>query len=271
MSTRKETLWGLARSGLPIDAADLAGAIEDQAGEEHPDFRTRLLIRDGLRALAARWGQDRLDRWVAASPTGPRLDEFRRSDPDLGPAGFPSLIRRMMDSTKSQTILQFLRDLGSRIDRPARLEIGGSTALILRDLLDKHTDAIDVVDGFPPALVGRHALLEDLLQRYGLRLAHFQSHFLPVGWENRLRSLGRFDSLEVFLVDACDVLLSILFSPREKDLDDLRAALRIVDKAELETRLKQSAGPFLAEPRVVEHARRNWHVLFGEPLPGDAA
>lgn len=265
MPTLKPTLWELARSGLPIEAADLAAAIEDQAGEEHPDFRTRLLIRDGLLALGSHWGSDRLNRWVAGSPESSRLEHFKLAD--LGPAGFPSLARRIMDATRPETILQFLRDLGSQIDRPSRLEIGGSTSLILCKVLSRQTDDIDVVDGLPASLVDRHALFDDLLRRYGLHLAHFQSHFLPAGWEMRLRSLGRFDKLDVFLVDPCDVLLSKLFSPRDKDLDDLRAALRAIEKAELATRLKQSGGPFLAEPRLAEHARRNWNVLFGEPLP----
>jgi hypothetical protein len=265
MRTLKPTLWGLARSGLPIEAADLATAIEDQASEEDPDFRTRLLIRDGLEALGAHWGPDRLNQWVADSPKSSRLKQFRLAD--LGPAGFPSIARRIMDATKPQTILQFLRDLGSRIERPSRLEIGGSTSLILCNVLSRQTDDIDVVDGLPASMVDRHTLFDDLLRRYGLHLAHFQSHFLPAGWEKRLRSLGRFEKLDVFLVDPCDVLLSKLFSPRDKDLDDLRAAMRAIDKAELATRLQQSGGPFLAEPRLAEHARRNWNVLFGESLP----
>ena len=146
MPTLKPTLWGLARSGLPIEAAELATAIEDQASEDDPDFRTRLLIRDGLQALAAHWGPDRLNRWVAGSPESSRLKEFRLAD--LGPAGFPSLAAaygryqtRNHIAVSAQSRLQ--------IERPSRLEIVGSTSLILCNVLSRQTDDIDVVNGLP--------------------------------------------------------------------------------------------------------------------------
>lgn len=51
-----------------------------------------------------------------------------------------------------------------------------------------------------------------------MALNHFQSHYLPAGRPDRVRSLGRFGKLDVFLVDVYDVLLSKLFSDRNKDL-----------------------------------------------------
>jgi hypothetical protein len=265
MSATIDELWNLTRGGQPIDAEELASAIEAQAAEDFPDYRTRLLIRDSLDALAARWGRDRLMEWLTWSP---RQDHLRRLwHSDLGPAGFPSLTRRIMDATRPETVLRFFRDLGSRIDRPARLDVGGSISLILAGVLSRQTEDIDVVDEVPAEIRTRYDLLDQLVTRYGLNLAHFQSHYLPSAWSNRVRSLGRFEKLDVFLVDVYDVLLSKLFSTREKDLDDLVTVAPRVGKEVLESRLRQSAGPLLGEPQLAEAARRNWYVLYGDPLP----
>ncbi len=265
MPTLNHDLWSLARGGQPIDATELASAVEAQAADDSPDFRTRLLIRDTLNALSAYWGQDRLAAWLARSP---RQEGLRRLwQCDLGPPGFPSLTRRIMDATQPETILQLFRELGSRIDRPARLDVGGSTALILAGTLSRQTDDIDVVDEVPAEVRLRHDLLDQIVKRYGLALNHFQSHYLPVGWSDRVRSLGRFDKLDVFVVDMYDVLLSKVFSDRNKDLDDLRAAAPRVDKQTLESRLQRSAGPLLGQPLLAQSARRNWYIVYGEPLP----
>ena len=224
-----------------------------------------MLVRDALNALSAYWGQDRLTAWLARSPGHERLRSLWHSD--LGPAGFPSLARRIMDATQPETILQLFRDLGSGIDRPARLDVGGSTSLILAGTLSRQTDDIDVVDEVPAEIRLRYDLLDRIVKRYGLALTHFQSHYLPGGWSDRVRSLGRFGKLDVYLVDAYDVLLSKLFSDRDKDLDDLRAAAPRVDKPTLEARLRREAGPLLGEPQLAASARRNWYVVYGEPLP----
>ena len=49
-----DSLWALALSGQPIDATELASALHAQSGELDRDFRTELLIRDSLDALAPR-------------------------------------------------------------------------------------------------------------------------------------------------------------------------------------------------------------------------
>jgi hypothetical protein len=172
-----------------------------------------------------------------------------------------------MDPTQPETVLQLLRDLGSRLDRPARVDVGGSTSLILAGILSRQTDHIDVVDEVPAEIRVRFDLLDQIVMRYGLALTHFQSHYLPAGWPDRVRSLGRFGKLDVFLVDVYDVLLSKLFSSRNKDLDDLRAAAPRVDKQTLESRLRRFAGPLLGELQLAESARRNWYIVYGEPLP----
>ena len=128
-----------------------------------------------------------------------------------------------MEKTDPETIRQLLRELGTLASRPTRIDVGGSGALILLGNLSRSTDDIDIVDEVPPELRAQHDAMEQLASRYGLRLAHFQSHYLPAGWIDRVRSLGRFGNLEVFLVDPLDIFVGKLFSAREEDRDDLRA------------------------------------------------
>ena len=172
-----ENLWSLARRGQRIDAARLAGAMEREAAEHDLDFRTRLLIRDGLDALEGHWGQERFVAWLAVSPAREAMERIRGSD--LGEVGFPSLRRRIMDATDPETVLLFLRELGLHLSTPTRLEIGGAIALILTNTLSRNTDDIDVVDEVPADLRAQHELLHELADRYGLHLTHFQSHYLP--------------------------------------------------------------------------------------------
>jgi hypothetical protein len=70
--------------------------------------------------------------------------------------------------------------------------IGGSIALILPSRISRHTEDIDVVDEIPKSLRDDHDLLTRLAARYGLRPAHFQSHYLPDGWESRVKPFGKF-------------------------------------------------------------------------------
>ncbi|MDB5295563.1 MAG: hypothetical protein JWO31_1546, partial [Phycisphaerales bacterium] len=119
----------------------------------------------------------------------------------------------------------------------------------------------------PPLLRADHALLRRLSDRFGLHLTHFQSRYLPDGWSSRVRSLGRFGRIDVFLVDPYDILLGKLFSAREKDQDDLRAVAATIDKGALADRLAAAGGSLLAVPKLAEHARQNWYVVYGEPLP----
>lgn len=173
----------------------------------------------------------------------------------------------MADATDPETLKQFLRELGDTLKVPARLEVGGSTALILRGLLSRATDDIDVVDEVPKSIRVERELLEGLIQRYGLRLTHFQSHYLPSGWSQRLESIGRFGKLDVFLVHPVDIFVGKLFSKRTKDLDDLRMLLPGLDRAAIVDCLKNSAQPLRADPNLRADAQRNWYILFGEELP----
>jgi hypothetical protein len=96
---------------------------------------------------------------------------------------------------------------------------------------------------------------------------HFQSHFLPSGWQSRLQPIGRFGRIDVYLVDAYDVFLSKLASPRDKDRDDLRVLDPKLDRDILERRLKDTMTSIFADHKLKELAQDNWHILFGEDLP----
>lgn len=239
-------------------------AIHQQLRSPLRDFRTRLLIHDALLALETRWGvaalKARLDSDVAD-------EAWRIRDEDLGRIGFPNLENRMADATDADTITQFFRELGRCAHEKVTLNVGGSSSLILRNLLLRRTDDINAVDEVPASLRRQHDLLDRLASRYRLHLAHFQSHYLPQDWHRRLASFGVFDKLTVFLVDPVDIFVGKLFSKREKDLDDLRLLKSELDRATIENRIVSSAQGFLTDPATRPLGEKNWYVLFGVPVP----
>jgi hypothetical protein len=172
-----------------------------------------------------------------------------------------------MEKTEPETVHDLLRELGSKIRQRLRLAIGGSIALILPGYLSRATADIDVVNELPTEIRKQHALLDDLRKRYGLLLTHFQSHYLPVGWDQRLHYLDTYGDLQVYLVDVYDVFLSKLFSVRSKDLDDMRMVRPHLDKEKLTQRLQDTTRPMLAAEGLRKQAEQNWYILFGEALP----
>jgi hypothetical protein len=254
-------LWDLVWGKPSIDPDDLARAIERESARDDLDVRTRLLLRDGAQALTDYRGSD---SWLAAS-TRRRLAAIEAEA--LGPVKFPSIRERLMEHTKPETVEQMLRELGARVRGAVRLVIGGAASLILQGNLSRATEDIDVVDEVPAEIRADHALLDELRRRYGLALTHFQSRFLPRGWEQRSHTLGPFGRLQVAVVDMHDLFLGKLFSPRSKDLDDLRHLLPQADREVLVRRLREDCASFLAEPALRAHAERNWYILTGEPLP----
>ena len=266
MSTGVEQLWAVARDQPAVDADALAAAVEAAGGDDPLDFRTRLLVRDSLRALESHWGPVRFNDWIAEGRR--RLRDIGDSVADCDDHAFPSLQRRIVDATKPDTVMRLLRDVSAEVTTPTRMLIGGSIALILRGYLARHTEDLDVVDEVPAELRVRHDLLNDLERRYGLRLAHFQSHYLPSGWEQRIGSVGAFDKLQVFAVDPYDVVVGKLFSSRTKDRDDLQAVASQLDRETLIRRVRETTVSFRSDEKLREAAEKNWFVLFGEPLPG---
>lgn len=167
---------------------------------------------------------------------------------------------------KKNTLEQYLRELSTQLKEAARLVIGGSSALILADLLSRATESIDLVEDVPPSLRELYTWRDRAKLRYGLHLAHFQSHYLPEGWESRLHSRGKTGTLEVFLVDPIDIFVGKLFSRREKDLDDLRALSPLLSREGIEQRLI-SARALAADAARREVAEKNYFIVFGSPLP----
>jgi hypothetical protein len=258
-------LWSLACDSPWIDAFDLAAALENQTRQPDMDFRTRLLVRDGLTALEKFWGKARFLDWLAASTQGDALQCIFNEN--LGPPGFSLLIHGIMETTRTETVLQLLRELGQSIRSEVTIDIGGAAALILRQLISRKTEDIDVVDELPIQIRSEHELLNDLAQRYRLGLTHFQSHYLPRNWQSRLASLDRFGQLTVRLVDPRDIFVGKLFSKREKDRDDLRALARQIDKPSVIQVLLEDGQSLLGEPDGRTQAEKNWYIVFGEPLP----
>jgi hypothetical protein len=266
MPVQTRDLWGLALSGWPeIDPVDLAAAVEDQAGEDGLDYRTRLLIRDSVDALRHHWGVGRVAEWLSGSPVGEKIKAITRETFDE--PGFSSLRDRLMEKTDPETVKQYLRSVGVTLVRPTPVAIGGAIALILAGYLSRRTEDIDVVDEVPAEIRSQHQLLAQLKKSYGLEMAHFQQHYLPSRWSERLHSIESFGQLRVSLVDVYDVFLSKLTSIRTKDCDDLRVVLPQLDKETLVRRLRETMTSALAEAEQRRRAERNWYVLYGEALP----
>lgn len=264
MVVTSKDLWSLVKYRPYVDAAQLAAAIQDQVARQDLDFRSRLLIRDSLNALHQHWGSRRLEDWLAHSPVRDLLESIWRED--LGEPGF-FLEERIVTRTDPEDIRRMLRALGDPLDRPVCMIVGGSAALILPGLLTRATDDIDVVDEVPEPIRTNYPLLKELKDRYGLQIAHFQSRYLPTGWEKRLCSLEPMGKLQVYLVDGYDVVVSKLFSRREKDKNDLQMLISQLDKEILVRRLRDGTASLRQEEQLRKAAEHNWYILFGEPLP----
>ncbi|MCI0378854.1 MAG: DUF6036 family nucleotidyltransferase [Gemmataceae bacterium] len=265
MISQSLDLWSLVRKRPQIDPVDLAAAVQAQVREPELDYRTRLLIRDSVEALRLHWGDQRLAEWLAQSPEGETIEQICADQFDE--IGFPSLRSRLMEKTDPEDVRRYLREVGQSVRGQHRLDIAGAIALILSGYLVRHTDDVDVIDEVPKEIRERYELMEELKKSYGLDMRHMQSHYLPAHWQNRLTDLGSFGRLHVFLADKYDVFLSKLFSKRRKDKDDLRAVLPHIDKDLLKTKLNDDCGSFLQDPKLLEMARDNWQILFGEELP----
>lgn len=263
MSELLELVWGKPQ----VDPVALSQAIEQelQPGNGNLDYRTRLLIRDSTVALEHYWGKQRLQQWLNSSPVRAKIEAICHEHFDK--VGFPSLEHKLMDRTEIETVKEFLRELGSKVDKSVTLEIGGSIALILMDYLSRATEDIDVADQIPDAIRSNHKLLEDLQKNYGLLLTHFQSHYLPSGWKSRLHDLGSFGLVSVHAVDVYDIFIGKLFSKREKDLADLRMIKPKIKKDHLVKQFFSTTASLLKDKPLKQAAEKNWYILFGENLP----
>lgn len=244
---------------------DLAHAIQQEVHQPTLDYRTRLLIRDGVGALESFWGRRRLDHWLAACPEKSLIEAICRES--FSEVGFPSLRDRIMDKTDPDVILRYFRELGQAARKSIQMFVGGAVALLVPGYLARQTEDIDVADEVPAEFRSQRKLLADLQSRYGLHLAHFQSYYLPAGWQQRAHSLEPFGSLNVFLADVYDVFLGKLFSKRTKDLDDLRMLTSQVDKETLIRKYHETTASLRKEADLLKAAEHNWYILYGESLP----
>ena len=259
------SLWGFAWGHPQIDPSVLASAIDAQASEPDLDFRTRLLIRDSTEGLRGVWEPSRWNQWLDKCRCRHVIEQILHEP--LGPPGFDFEPERLMPATDPEKVRMFFRKLGSELDRPTSISIGGAIALIMTGYLSRATSDIDVVDEVPESIRSRHDLLAELRRTYGLHLGHFASHYLPDGWSSRLRSLGHFGSLRVDVVDPIDVVLGKFHSLRAKDHADLVTLKGRLDRDELIRRLPTTTA-LRADDRLRVAAEKNWYVLYGEPLPG---
>jgi hypothetical protein len=262
---RSRDLWDIVWGRPFVDSTELAEAVQHQAQKTALAFRTRLLVRDSIEALRSHWGSDRVDSWLARSPVRGTIEAICLED--LGEPGFPTLMERVMDKSNPEDIRAYFRKLGTQVHQPIRLVVRGSIALILPELLVRATEEVDVVDEIPAEIRNMHKELKELRDRFGFRLAHFQSHYLPEGWAKRVHSVGSFGKIQLFLVDPYDVALSKLFSGRTKDRDDLRVLAPLIEKDLLVRRLQEITASLRAEKRFLQDAEKNWYLLFGESLP----
>jgi hypothetical protein len=257
-------IWSLIQNGGSIDAQCLLDALVRAGSSLDADTRSRMLRRDAVAALIDYWGVEHVRRRLRWSGGESILDAAVERSPARVEGGFNTLRERLVDATNPDSLLQMLRELGTQTSAPSSLTIGGSLALMLDSLIVRATDDADIVDEIPAPLRHEHALLDALANRYGLKLTHFQSHYLPDGWSQRIRSLGRFGKIDAFVVDSLDVLVGKLFSKRTKDLDDVRVAWSLIDQPSFRDRLARATGSFRSDPDLVASARRNWYILTGE-------
>lgn len=265
IKTLEKDLWSLVWGKPEVDPGDLFDAICVKAPIYDLDYRTRLLIRDSIDALRDYWGSEKLDAMLRERGLEEDIEDIVGEEFDK--VGFPFVREALMDKTDPKTVDMYFGDLSAHVRRPTRLAVGGSIALILPGHLSRATTDIDVVDEVPEEIRKQHKLLDELKNRYRLVLAHFQRHYLPMGWENRLHYFKAYGSLSVYLLDVYDVALSKLFSRRDKDYDDLRILEPQIEKETFAQRMRDTTASMLASESLRKVAEHNWFRLYGESLP----
>jgi hypothetical protein len=104
MGAAVDELWFIARDAPLVDAATLARAPEAAVNGEPLDYRTRLVVRDGVRALRNHWRTARFDAWLDGCSSSDEIqrekdrDDLRAIAPQLDRDTF---IRRIRETTGS--------------------------------------------------------------------------------------------------------------------------------------------------------------------------
>jgi len=243
-------LWDLVSTQSELPPQQLAAALREQCQQGLDDPRTRQLAYECSLALQG---------WNVEIPQVPKGPE---------PTGkFASLQRRVNLVTTAEHILSFLREISLSLTVECEVIVGGASSLILDHLIQRATEDVDLVDEVPAPI----RELRDTLQRaesiYHLHLAHFQSHYLPSGWQSRLTSLPSLRKLTVWRVSSLDVFAGKLFSRREKDLRDLAALRGAFAPALVRSHVEQFCSELLADAKLRSQFQDNWYVLYGEEFP----
>lgn len=265
IKTLEKDLWNLVWCKPWVDPNELLDAICVEAPKYELDYRTRLLIRDSIDALRDYWGSVKLDGMLKERGVDEDIEDIVGEEFDE--VGFPSLRKRLMKKTDPQDVDTFFQEISKNVRRTTKLPVGGSIALILPGHLSRSTEDIDVVDEVPEEIRTQHKLLDDLNIRFALKITHFQRHYLPMGWENRLHYFKSYGSLSVYLLDVYDVALSKLFSRRDKDHDDLRILRPQMEKELFAQRMRDTTASMLASEELRKVAEHNWYRLYGDTLP----
>lgn len=233
-----------------LDPRRLAAALHDQCREGLDDPRTLQLAYECRQALQS---------WNVLLPAVPQAPE--------PPGKFTGLQRRIGLVTTAENVLGFLRELSLKLTTNTKIVIGGSSALILDRLLQRVTQDVDLVDEIPQALRDLRSEMSRAETIYGLHLAHFQSHYLPHGWESRLVSMPPLRKLEVWRVASLDVYVGKLFSRREKDGRDLVALQTAFPQELVKEHLLATCDRLLVDPELRSQLEDNWYVLYGVDFP----
>jgi hypothetical protein len=264
-----DTLWDLLATP-EIDPAALARAIETVIDQPELDWRTLQLIKEGWHALEQFVGVTSLDQHLLRRNAREIREMIQSRTIASGDSHrevkFPSLKDRLMPHLSPITIRQFLRELGTAIARPVAITVGGAGSLILRGLLSRATEDVDVVDEVPVEIRDERQILEELSVRYGLHLTHFQNHDLPQGWESRTSDFGTFGKIHVRLVDPYDIIAGKVFSIRPKDRDDFRLLSLGLDKEQLRQRIVSGLSSLWSNAKDRDQATQNWYIVYGEDL-----
>lgn len=266
MRSAVDELWEMVQSRDAIDATRLMDTLSRIGRDgDREDERTRLLIKQTREALSKQYGDD-----FIRFRLGPDV-RFTQEDQDqfLDGRGFHRLEMRVQEVTNPETLLRMLRELGERIREPVTLIVGGSLTLMLDALVVRKTSDVDIVDEVPAPIREKPELIDALEVSYGLRLTHFQSHYLPDNWLSRMRSIGQFGRIDARRVDPVDVLVAKLFSKRRRDFNDLLAAFSRVDRENIADRVRYNTKSLRMDAAAVATATEHWYILTGEQtLPG---
>jgi len=264
-----DALWNLLASPT-IDPATLARAIETVLVQPNLDWRTLQLVKEGWEALEKFIEPPLLNDYLFERTTIQITEAIRARTADVSKSHrdvkFPSLKERLMPHLSPITVRQFLRELGSAIASPATITMEGAASLVLRGLLSRATEDVDIVDEVPVEIRDERQVLQDLSARYGLRITHIQSHCLPQGWESRTIDFGPFGKIQVRLVDALDIIAGKVFSARPKDLDDFRLLSPNLNKEELRQRVLQGSSSLISSDQNRRQAIKNWYIVHGDDL-----